>query len=264
MTALHDTVGSMTQSGPRFRRDPAEIAAVMDLRAKRAIDHVTGLAWGGTVRNCPVCGYQGMFSPVRHKPEIWCPCCDSRPRHRLLKLWMDREMVLGQGARVLHFAAEPWVRGWFEGRGATYVTADINDLFDLQIDITAMDLPDVCYDLVMTNHVLEHVDDRAALAETFRVLKPGGQAVITVPMIEGWDRTHEDPALVTEAARRLHYGDPTHLRFYGRDVRARIRAAGFELQEYVAVEPDVSAHALHRGERIFVGRKPAAKGATDG
>ncbi len=269
---LHDAASTVTESGPRFRRDPAGIAAIMDLRAKRAIDHVTGLAWGRTPRLCPVCGYQGMFSPVRHKPEIWCPSCDSRPRHRLLKLWMDREMVLGQGARVLHFAAEPWVRGWFEDRGAEYVTADINDLFDLQIDITAMDLPDAGFDMVVANHVLEHVDDRAALAEMFRILRPGGQAVITVPMIEGWDRTHEDPALVTEAERRLHYGDPSHLRFYGRDVRDRIRAAGFALHEYVAVEPDVSTHALHRGERIFVGRKPAmegglkpaAEGATDG
>ena len=266
---LHDTAGMVTQpvakgGGPRFRRDPAEIAAIMDLRARRAIDHVTGLAWGRTARNCPVCGYQGMFSPVKHKPEIWCPSCDSRPRHRLLKLWMDREMVLPEGARVLHFAAEPWVRGWFEDRGAAYVTADINDLFDLQLDITAMDLADASYDLVMTNHVLEHVDDTAALAEMFRILRPGGQAVITVPMIEGWDETHEDPALVTEAERRLQYGDPSHLRFYGRDVRGRIRAAGFDLAEYVAVEPDVSTHALHRGERIFVGRKPAAEGATDG
>ena len=64
--------------------------------------------------------------------------------------------------------------------------------------------------------------------------------------------------------RRLHYGDPNHLRFYGRDVRGRIRAAGFDLAEYVAVEPDVSTHALHRGERIFVGLKPAAEGVTDG
>jgi hypothetical protein len=221
----HSGEVTVTDGGPRFRRDPAEIAAIMDLRAKRAIDHVTGL------------GYRGMFSPVRHKPEIWCPCCDSRPRHRLLKLWMDREMVLpaqetGKRAKVLHFAAEPWVRGWFEERGAEYVTADINEKFELQLDITAMDLPDASFDLV--------------------------------PMIEGWDVTHEDPALKTEAELRLHYGDPTHLRFYGRDVRDRIRAPGFELHEFVAVEPDVSTHALHRGERIFVGLKPAVEGATDG
>jgi SAM-dependent methyltransferase len=260
----HDVAGIVKAGRPSFRRDPAEIAAIMDLRAKRTIDHVTALAWGKTPRLCPICNYEGMFSPVRHKPEIWCPCCDSRPRHRLLKLWMDREMVLAEGAKVLHFAAEPWVRGWFEDRGAAYVTADINNLFELQLDITAMDLADASYDLVMANHVLEHVDDKAALAEMFRILRPGGQAVITVPMIEGWDVTHENPALKTEEELRLHYGDPTHLRFYGRDVRDRIRAAGFELHEYVAVEPDVSTHALHRGERIFVGQKPAAEGATDG
>jgi len=200
-----------------------------------------------------------MFSPVKNKPETWCPCCDSRPRHRLLKLWMDRAMVLAPGAKVLHFAAELWVRGWFEERGATYVTADINDLFDLQVDITAMDLPDVSYDLVMAHHVLEHVDDRAALAEMYRVLAPGGQAVLTVPMIEGWDESYEDPALETEAERRLGYGDAAHLRFYGRDIRDRIRAAGFALEEYPAVEPDVARHALQRGERIFVGLKPAEK-----
>ena len=260
----HETAGIVKAGRPSFRRDPAEIAAIMDLRAKRSIDHVTALAWGKTPRLCPICGYEGMFSPVRHKTEIWCPCCDSRPRHRLLKLWMDREMVLAEGSDVLHFAAEPWVRGWFEERGAHYVTADINDLFELQLDITAMDLADASYDLVMANHVLEHVDDHAALAEMFRILRSGGLAVITVPMIEGWDATHENSALVTEDERRIQYGDPTHQRFYGRDVRDRIRAAGFVLHEYVAVEPDVSTHALHRGERIFVGLKPGTEGATDG
>ena len=245
-------------TGPR--RSPEEIAALMELRARRAIDHVTALAWGRTERLCPICGYQGMFSPVRHKPEIWCPSCDSRPRHRLLKLWVDREMALPKGARVLHFAAEPFVRQWFEGRGAEYVTADINDRFELRLDIGAMDLPDSSFDMVIANHVLEHVDDARALAELFRVLRPGGQAVLTVPMIEGWDETYEEAGL-DEDERRLRYGDPAHLRFYGRDVRDRIRRAGFALSEFVAVEPDVSTHALHRGERIFVGRKPHGRSA---
>lgn len=245
-----------TMSRTRFRQTPEEIGAIMELRARRAIDHFTGLAWGGTPRLCPVCGYEGMFSPVRHKPEIWCPSCDSRPRHRLLKLWADRAMALPAGARVLHFAAEPFVREWFEARGATYVTADINDKFELQLDIEAMDLADASFDMVMANHVLEHVDDAKALVEIHRVLTPGGQAVITVPMVEGWDETYEEPGL-TEEERRLRYGDPTHRRFYGRDVRERIRAAGFALDEFAGTEPDVSRHALHRGERVFIGRKTA-------
>lgn len=249
---MHDGAHPMT--GPS--RSPEEIRALMELRARRAVDHFTGLARGKTPRACPVCGYRGMFSPVRHKPEIWCPGCDSRPRHRLLKLWVDREMRLPEGARVVHFAAEPFARQWFEARGAEYLTADIDDRHDLSLDIEAMALPDAGLDMVLANHVLEHVDDRAALAEIHRVLKPGGQAVLTVPMVEGWDRTYEDPGL-PEDERRLRLGDPLHRRFYGRDLRDRIGAAGFALEEFAATEPDVSDHALHRGERVFIGRKAA-------
>ena len=229
----------------------------MELRARRAIDHVTALAWGRTPRECPICGYRGMFSPVKHKPEIWCPGCDSRPRHRLLKLWMDREMRLPPGARVVHFAAEPWVGAEMAARGADYRTADINDKFELRLDITAIDLPSASVDMVIANHVLEHVDDRAAFAELCRVLAPGGQAVITVPMIEGFDRTYQDPAHDTPEARRLHYGDAEHLRWYGRDFRDRFAAPGFTVTEFAALEPDAARYALHRGEKVFIGTRPA-------
>ena len=242
---------------PPGQRDAAEIARIMDVRARRAIEHVTGLAWGKTERQCPICGYAGLFSPVRHKPEIWCPSCDSRPRHRLLKLWMDREMTLPQGAEVVHFAAEPWVRADMTALGARYRTADLNDLFELQLDITAIDLPDGSVDMIMANHVLEHVDDARAFAEMHRVLRPGGQAVITVPMIEGFDETYEDPAHVTPEARELYYGDPTHLRWYGRDFRTRFAVPGFAVDEFPATEPEATRHALHRGEKVFVGRKLA-------
>ena len=239
-------------------RSAQEMTEKMDIRAKRSIDHVTGLAYGLNERTCPICGYKGMFSPVRHKPEIWCPSCDSRPRHRLLKLWMDRAMELPAGARVIHFAAEPWVRSELEGRGATYQTADINDLFELQLDITDIDLPDGSVDMVMANHALEHVDDAKAFAELHRILTPGGQAVITVPMIEGFDQTSEDPAHNTPELRKLYYGDPTHLRWYGRDVRDRFAAPGFTVTEFTALEPDATHYALHRGEKVFIGRKGAA------
>jgi len=228
----------------------------MDLRARRATEHFSALARGRTPRRCPVCGYEGMFSPVRHKPEIWCPGCDSRPRHRLLKLWVDRGMRLREGARVVHFAAEPFAREWFEARGAEYLTADIDDRHDLSLDIEAMALPDAAFDMLIAVHVLEHVDDAQALAEIFRVLRPGGQAAIMVPVVEGWDETYEEPGL-TEEERCLRYGDPLHRRFYGRDVRDRVRGAGFRLEEFAATEPDVSTFALHRGERVFIGVKPA-------
>lgn len=237
-------------------RSPEEISEKMEIRAGRAIEHVRTLAYGVTPRHCPICGYSGPFSPVRHKPEIWCPSCDSRPRHRLLKLWMDREMLVHPGASVLHFAAEPWVRDEMASRRVNYRTADINERFELQLDITAIDLPDESEDMIMAHHVLEHVDDSLAFSEIFRVLLPGGQAVITVPMIEGFAETYEDPTHNTPDLRKLYYGDPTHVRWYGKDFRNRFAKPGFVVTEFTALEPDATRHALHRGEKVFIGLKP--------
>jgi SAM-dependent methyltransferase len=111
--------------------------------------------------------------------------------------------------------------------------------------------------VVICHQVVEHVDDRKALAELFRILRPGGFAVITTPVEEGWDETYENPEATTRKDRMLHHGQGDHLRFYGRDIRDRIRAPGFELEEYVALEPDVSRCALERGSRLFIARKSA-------
>lgn len=236
-------------------RGPAELAEILAFRMARARGHLDRLA-AGRKAHCPVCDYRGPFAPVRHKPAIWCPQCDSRPRHRLLALWIGTGLAIREGAEVLHFAAEPWVRAAMAARGARYRTADIAGGFDLRLDIEAIALPDAAVDLVIANHVLEHVDDRAALAELRRILRPGGRAVLTVPLVEGWDATYENPGL-DAAGRALRYGDPDHRRFYGRDFRDRIRTAGFALGEFAATEPAVSDHALHRGERLFIAERPA-------
>lgn len=73
----------MSDWSPPGTRSAEEIARIRRHRADRAIAHVTRLAMGETERHCPICGYRGMFAPVRHKPEIWCPQCDSRPRHQI-------------------------------------------------------------------------------------------------------------------------------------------------------------------------------------
>lgn len=233
-------------------RPPDEIARLLKLRAERALAHLAALAEHGPARLCPICGYEGPFSPVRHKPGIWCPGCDSRPRHRLLKLWFEREAILFPGARLLHFAPEPWVRHWLPP-DVSYTTADPEMPADLALDMEAIGLDDGVVDMVIANHVLEHVDDARALPELRRILSPGGVLVLTVPLVEGWEATHEVPGLTAEE-RRIQYGDPLHRRFYGRDVRARICAAGFALAEFTATEPDVSRHGLHRGEKVFVAR----------
>jgi SAM-dependent methyltransferase len=237
-------------------RSEAEIEEKLDLRARLAAAHVERLARFGPERDCPLCGHVGVFSPVRHKPGIWCPSCDSRPRHRLFKLWLDRTGGFDVQARVLHFAAEPILSAVIRPTVREYLTADLEEPgHDLTLDITAMDLPGARVDAVIANHVLEHVDDRAALAEIARVLAPGGLAILTVPLVEGWDRTLENPDWTSPEDRLAYYTDRLHLRMYGRDFRDRLAAAGFAVSEFTAEEPDVFRHGLNRGEKLFLARK---------
>ena len=229
---------------------------MFDHRTAVALDWFRGAAEAPEPRLCPICGYEGPFAAHRSKLSVWCPGCDSRPRHRLLKLWLDREAPIGPEARVLHVAAEPWVRAAL-AHVAEYVTADLlNPAYDLALDLEAMDLPDGRFDAILANHVLEHVDDAKALAEIARVLAPGGIAVLTVPLVEGWDATLEQGPDWGEAERRRYCTDPDHRRFYGRDFRDRLAAAGLRPDEFTAVEPDVARHGLQRGEKVFVARKP--------
>lgn len=240
-------------------RPPEALARKLRLRAERGIDHFRAEVEAGPAFLCPVCGYEGRFAPVRSTPGLWCPGCDSRPRHRLLKLWMDRDFRPGPAARVLHFAPEPWLAALLAPRVAEYVTADLREGCDLRLDITAMDLPGARFDIVIANHVLEHVDDRAALSEIARVLAPGGLAILTFPVVEGWEATHEDAGLSDPADRHRQFLDPLHLRLYGRDAPARIAAAGFLVTSVAATEPEVSRHGLQRGERLFLARRPGGR-----
>jgi ubiquinone/menaquinone biosynthesis C-methylase UbiE len=91
----------------------------------------------------------------------------------------------------------------------------------------AIDLPDECVDLVLCLHVLEHVDDdRRAMAEVHRILRPSGHFIVMVPIEEGWEVTYENPKVVSPRQRLLHFGQEDHVRFYGRDIRNRLTAAG--------------------------------------
>lgn len=207
------------------------------------------------LRTCNICGAERYFTPfgLQVRYEARCPNCGSLERHRLLKLWIDENAGLLSAKRILHFAPEPSVRSFIEPLAATYVTADIGKSADLRLDIERMpEIADGSFDVAICSHVLEHVDDRKALTEIHRILAPGGIALLMTPVCEGWETTYENPAVTSPEERLLHFEQHDHVRYYGADIRDRIRAAGFALREFTAVEPFVSRHSLWRGEKIFV------------
>jgi len=164
--------------------------------------------------------------------------------------------MLGDNLNILHFAPEGCLRTYFMERSGNYETAD---LFMADVDhcedIEALTFPDEVYDVVVCNHVLEHVDDRKALAEIYRVLRPGGRLIAMVPIVEGWSETYEDPSVTDPAERALHFGRHNHLRYYGADFRSRLTDCGFFLDEYTATGTSAVKYGLNRGEKVFVGHK---------
>lgn len=213
---------------------------------------------GGTEQRCPCCGQRGRFTAFGHPPRYGARCagCESLERHRLLVLMDQRHALIHPGDRLLHFAPEPVLERYLRGRTASYVSADIaQGRADRVENIETLSMPARSFDVVVCSHVLEHVDDERALSELSRVLAPGGRVLCMVPMIEGWDQTYENQAVSTGRERAQHFGQGDHVRYYGRDVRERIRAAGFELTEHTALGADSVEFGLLRGEKVFVATK---------
>ncbi len=188
----------------------------------------------GTAYQCPICQTQlRRFMPLYRQNMHWCPVCKSLQRHRLVWLFLQSDAIDIERLprNLLHFAPEPALAAALSALpNIHYISADLFDAAAmLKLDLCAIDLPDASFDFVYCSHVLEHVpDDQRAMREIQRVLKPGGSALILVPIIA--DQTFEDPSVTNPAERERLFGQEDHVRRYGPDVTDRLRNAGFQVQ----------------------------------
>ncbi|MFA5005072.1 MAG: class I SAM-dependent methyltransferase [Candidatus Omnitrophota bacterium] len=140
---------------------------------------------------CPICGYSGCFLTINpetgRRLHAQCPRCGALERHRIQYLVFKKisENMFTQRMSMLHFAPEECLKKIFKETFGFYVTADLYPAdVDKEEDITGLTFKDNAFDIVFASHVLEHVkDDLRALAEVRRVLKPGGVAILPVPII---------------------------------------------------------------------------------
>jgi SAM-dependent methyltransferase len=200
-------------------------------------------------------GYKG-----RQRENALAPASLSLERHRLLWLYLQRHTDFFEAPKkVLHVAPEQCFYGRFRKQSnLDYLTADLDSpIADVKMDIHDIQYPEGSFDVVLCNHVLEHVnDDKQCMSELCRVLRPGGLAIMQVPFKSGQKVTDEDPTITDPEERIRRFGQYDHVRQYGEDYPQRLEAAGFKVKAYRAAEDlspeDLQRFALMPGEVLYV------------
>jgi len=230
----------------------------------------------GNQFECAVCDQQfsrflpdGYPIPVLDKLQVIgagerdncvCPNCRSKDRDRWLFLFLSQETGFFKNKKkLLHLAPERCLRNVF-GRLANldYINADLNpDHADVQMDITDIQYPDNHFDVILCNHVLEHIpDDGKAMRELLRVLKPGGWAILQVPISLKLSETYEDFSVTTPAEKERHFGQFDHVRIYGQDYVGRLKNAGFDVRIYDPVsvlgQQVLKKQSLNPKEKLYL------------
>ncbi len=163
------------------------------------------------------------------------PGCQSLERHRLMWLYLQKKTnFFTDHLKVLHIAPEHcFIKRFDSMSNLEYITADIESpLAKIKMDVHNIPFSDNTFDVCFCNHVMEHVDnDILAMSEIYRVLKPGGWAIIQSPIDYSIEATFEDPSITSPAEREKVYGQNDHVRLYGRDYPKRLAAAGFNVTE---------------------------------
>jgi SAM-dependent methyltransferase len=208
---------------------------------------------------------------AEYVPNDDCPVCYANRRSRLMYAYFMWKRPLRSGEKVLHFAPElSLYRYVLKGSGVDYHPADLSPANYPEvprvepIDVTDIPYPDGTFDLIVCNHVLEHVpDDRRAMRELRRVLKNDGSAILQVPLALAADRTDEDPTVTDWAERERRFGQFDHLRLYAvDDYVSRLRQAGFDVEltpaEEIAGREGIKRLQINPLERLVIGRPQRA------
>ena len=206
-----------------------------------------------------------MFLPYGYgnqRNNVLSPSTLSLERHRLLWLYLQNETTFftsKEKIKVLHFAPEQAFYKLFRNqKNLDYTTTDLlSPLADVKADICNLPFQDNQYDIILCNHVLEHIpDDTKAMNELFRVLKLGGMAIFQIPQDLNRDTTFSDDSITNQKERAKIFGQYDHVRIYGRDYFDKLRSIGFKVieEDYTSkLTPElIEKYCLAKGEIIPV------------
>ena len=223
------------------------------MRGNRYTDPIDGR----TFRRFLPYGYE------KPRENVLSPSTLSLERHRLLWLYLQNETnFFNSPLKVLHFAPEQAYYKRFRNlKHLDYTTTDLlSPLADVKADICDLPFDQDSFDVILCNHVLEHIpDDTKAMSELYRVMKPGGWGVFQIPQDLNREETFEDDSITDKKERAKIFGQYDHVRIYGRDYFDKLRSVGFEVQEVDYTSQlsgeEVDRYRLAQGEIIPLVKK---------
>jgi SAM-dependent methyltransferase len=223
-------------------------------QVRRFVDHGGGLA---------VLDQRRVVGGMRRRADK-CPACHGADRMRAILAYLRQAGVGARAMKVLHVAPDFGLYLWLNRQPNVDYTASDLDAFRYrhiagfrEADLTNLPFDDESYDVMICSHVLEHVpDDRKALGEMWRVLKPGGQLLVMVPEALDGRPTDEDLSVVDPGEREQRFGQWDHVRLYSRDdLPGRLASsADFDVAPFVAADeaPDAEQLGLNPLEYVWV------------
>jgi len=243
-----------------------------------------GFYYKGNMFYCPYCKNSfrkflpGVFNfPVLYEKQVVgggyrenliCPRCYSKDRDRLFYLFLkDKTTIFKEEQKIFHVAPEGCLRTLLTSlpniectAGVKYLEGYYYDRMTNLVDITELPYEDDFFDAVICSHVLEHIpDDKKAIKEVFRVLKPGGFAILHVPISKILQITFEDSSIDSPEEREIAFGQFDHVRIYGQDFKTRVENVGFTLRLFNPYKEkwydDIEKYALNPEEDLFVAYK---------
>ncbi len=199
------------------------------------------------------------YGRLKSRKNALAPDSMSLERHRLMWLFMKQKTnFFTDKLKVLHIAPEYCFIKIFKGmNNLDYITADlISPWADIKMDVHDIPFNNNSFDVVICNHVLEHVEDsHKVMTELFRVMKSGGWGIFQVPIDVSNPKTEEDKNITDPLERERLYWQSDHLRLFGLDYGNKLVNAGFQVTESEFInelEKDlVNRYALPDGEIIY-------------
>lgn len=240
--------------GNFFQARNALIASIQTLNCQ-----IKRIIKNRNIVECNYCGWKGNeFFPHHtksdNKSNEVCPNCFSIPRYRLLLYFLNERMdFFNKYHKILEIGPNRSLQTLcLNNPNCEYISIDIRSPYAMiRMDAQNLKFDNEFFDVIFCISVLNFIeDDQKAISEIFRVLKPGGYAIVAA----GIDKTMSDtveydgPDPIKNFARRI----------YGRDIIKNLASVGFSVKRYdifPSIPQEVRDYYVMSNNVIYYSRK---------